>query len=384
MIVGESSHIRLTTDGGATWTYSSHWNPGMNLTKCDMANATQITCLFSSSPYWANVGNSWNSVTVSNLGYTQPYNDLWFNNGVGYVVGLNGIAKTTNFSTYTNQLSQANVGLNGVHFTSNDEGWAVGDQGKNYYTTDGGANWYNLAAATTSSLKAVHFVNPTHGWAVGENGTILKFNTCQNTSSILTVTACGSYTLNGQTYTSSNFYNQTVPNANGCDSLITLDLTITSPINNDVFLTGTTISATEAGLNYQWINCANNAPIAGANAQTFTPTANGSYAVIVSNSNCSDTSACQAVTISTSGIEEQTASNFNIYPNPAQDFVTLNNLTIGTTLQLTDMTGKTVLETSVSTEEMTIDLNGLMEGVYFVQILDNASIIGTKKLAISK
>jgi hypothetical protein len=48
------------------------------------------------------------------------------------------------------------------------------------------------------------------------------------------------------------------------------------------------------------------------------------------------------------------------------------------------MTGKTVLETSVLTEEMTIDLNGLMEGVYFVQILDNASIIGTKKLAISK
>ncbi len=94
MIVGESSHIRLTTDGGATWTYSSHWNPGMNLTKADMANATQITCLFSSSPYWANVGNSWNSVVISNLGYTQPYNDLWFNNGVGYVVGLNGIAKT--------------------------------------------------------------------------------------------------------------------------------------------------------------------------------------------------------------------------------------------------------------------------------------------------
>jgi hypothetical protein len=157
-------------------------------------------------------------------------------------------------------------------------------------------------------------------------------------------------------------------------------------MNTTITQSGTTLT-TNAVTNgtYQWIDCNNaNAPIAGANAQTFTPSVSGSYAVIITNDSCADTSACQAVTISTSGIEEQTASNFNIYPNPAQDFVTLNNLTIGSTLQLTDMTGKTVLETSVSTEEMTIDLNGLMEGVYFVQILDNASIIGTKKLVISK
>lgn len=156
-------------------------------------------------------------------------------------------------------------------------------------------------------------------------------------------------------------------------------------LNNATTISGSTLSATQTSAIYQWIDCNNaNAPIAGANSQTFTPTVSGSYAVILSNGSCADTSACQAVTISTSGIEEQTASNFNIYPNPAKDFVTLNNLTVGTTLQLTDMTGKTVLETSVSTEEMTIDLNGLTEGVYFVQILDNASIIGTKKLAISK
>jgi hypothetical protein len=45
-------------------------------------------------------------------------------------------------------------------------------------------------------------------------------------SSSLTETACESFTLNGQTYTESGVYTQAIPTAEGCDSLITLNLTI--------------------------------------------------------------------------------------------------------------------------------------------------------------
>jgi hypothetical protein len=47
-----------------------------------------------------------------------------------------------------------------------------------------------------------------------------------NTSSTITQTALDSYTLNGQTYTQSGTYTQVIPNAAGCDSTITLDLTL--------------------------------------------------------------------------------------------------------------------------------------------------------------
>ncbi len=47
-----------------------------------------------------------------------------------------------------------------------------------------------------------------------------------NSSSQLTHTATGTYTLNGQTYTQSGIYTQIIPNANGCDSTITLNLII--------------------------------------------------------------------------------------------------------------------------------------------------------------
>ncbi len=45
-------------------------------------------------------------------------------------------------------------------------------------------------------------------------------------SSTLTQTALDSYTLNGQTYTQSGTSTQVIPSANGCDSTITLNLTL--------------------------------------------------------------------------------------------------------------------------------------------------------------
>jgi hypothetical protein len=48
----------------------------------------------------------------------------------------------------------------------------------------------------------------------------------ENANSTLTQTALDSYTLNGQTYTQSGIYTQVIPGANGCDSTITLNLTL--------------------------------------------------------------------------------------------------------------------------------------------------------------
>ncbi|MFM2037475.1 MAG: hypothetical protein RL432_414 [Bacteroidota bacterium] len=48
----------------------------------------------------------------------------------------------------------------------------------------------------------------------------------ENSASTLTETSLDSYTLNGQTYTQSGTYTQTLTAANGCDSTITLNLTL--------------------------------------------------------------------------------------------------------------------------------------------------------------
>jgi hypothetical protein len=55
-----------------------------------------------------------------------------------------------------------------------------------------------------------------------------------NSSSTLNETALDSYTLNGQTYTQSGTYTQTLTNAAGCDSTITLNLSLNFTGLNDL------------------------------------------------------------------------------------------------------------------------------------------------------
>lgn len=56
------------------------------------------------------------------------------------------------------------------------------------------------------------------------------------TYSSFSVTACGSYTVpsNDTTYTTSGIYMDTIPNANGCDSMMTIDVTILSPSSSTI------------------------------------------------------------------------------------------------------------------------------------------------------
>jgi gliding motility-associated-like protein len=56
---------------------------------------------------------------------------------------------------------------------------------------------------------------------------VLKLGPCANrTTSTLAINACDSYTLNNTTFNTSGTYIQTIPNTQGCDSIITLQLTI--------------------------------------------------------------------------------------------------------------------------------------------------------------
>jgi gliding motility-associated-like protein len=65
----------------------------------------------------------------------------------------------------------------------------------------------------------------------GYNIFLLKMSPCtSSTSSSMNVSACGSYTLNCKTYTTSGVYTQLLTNAAGCDSNLTLNLAISNNI----------------------------------------------------------------------------------------------------------------------------------------------------------
>jgi hypothetical protein len=136
------------------------------------------------------------------------------------------------------------------------------------------------------------------------------------------------------------------------------------------------------GASYQWVDCDNNyAPIAGATTQTFSPTSNGNYAVIVNTGGCPDTSNCE--TISVIGIEEITYSEIVLYPNPSYNGSFM--ISYGGTIEaimVYDMTGR---EVGVDVDLNTKSVNGseLASGKYMVRILTDNQLI-TKELVVVK
>jgi predicted outer membrane repeat protein len=201
----------------------------------------------------------------------------------------------------------------------------------------------------------------------------LNLTVKQPTSRTLTQSACNSYTLNSQVYTLSGTYTQTLTNAAGCDSIVTLNLTIDN-INSSVSQSGLVLTANENGASYQWIDCNNgNQPVPGANAQSFSVTANGSYAVIVTKNACTQTSSC--TTISTVGMPDLTVLNtVNLYPNPNTGIFTIElNTTDEIMLAIYDVLGKEIYHETLAGHLHTIDLKGQNAGVYFVKIKLNGS-----------
>ncbi|MBB78743.1 MAG: hypothetical protein CL844_07045 [Crocinitomicaceae bacterium] len=117
---------------------------------------------------------------------------------------------------------------------------------------------------------------------------------CDN-SSMITKYVCNDYTApDGQVYSSSGTYTAIIPNAAGCDSTITINLTIIATVPQPtVTINGTTLSTTNTADAYQWLDCdANFSMINGATGNTFTPTQSGNYALAIYINECGDTSDC--------------------------------------------------------------------------------------------
>src|SRR5690554_846333 len=84
-----------------------------------------------------------------------------------------------------------------------------------------------------------------------------------------------------------------------------------------------TITATATGLNYQWIDCSDNSIIVGETGVSYTATVSGSYAVIITDGTCVDTSTC--VTVNISSLNDNDFAGVKIYPNPVKEVLNITN-----------------------------------------------------------
>lgn len=194
-----------------------------------------------------------------------------------------------------------------------------------------------------------------------------------------TINSCADYSwINGTTYTeSNNTATMLFTSSNGCDSLVRLHLTVTK-ITSGVTVSNGTISANYTNGTYQWLECngAVKTPIAGETGISYSPSVSGSYAVEINHNGCTRTSLCFNVTAADQGggntsLEWIDENIFQVYPNPTNGIITITS-TLGNdeySIQILNSVGQKIhINTEHTNNNTQIDLSNYKSGIYFIEV----------------
>lgn len=184
-----------------------------------------------------------------------------------------------------------------------------------------------------------------------------------------------SYTIGMNTYSVSGVYTDVVTASNFCDSVITTTLTVQLPVNNSLFQDQNYLTALADPGNYQWINCTTGLPIAGATGQVFAAPVTGSYAAIVTENGCTDTSACIYVDVINSGIPIALADAVEIYPNPNTGYFQIRmNASLLANVQVLCLNSLGEPVTLVATQQGYAPAENLSAGIYVVLLTTETTV----------
>jgi len=172
-------------------------------------------------------------------------------------------------------------------------------------------------------------------------------------------------------------------NTTGCTDIDSVLVTLIDLPDTTVIQNGIQLTAVLTGATYQWVDCGNNfAPIIGENAVSFTPSATGNYAVIVTQNNCSDTSSCY--NIITVGINDiSTDYTLAIYPNPSHGgrIEITGHDQVDATIDVFDITGKMIVSKYLPGKgKVRINIPG--KGIFIVRALFSDGMTNTQKVVV--
>ncbi len=128
---------------------------------------------------------------------------------------LQGGNTSPNYNSQYNEPENIFVKSDGIYLSGNFQ--AVVD-------FNPGAGLFNMSSMTSPN-----------GYSQNATAFILKLSQCPTTSSNITLTSCAQYTApDGQILTQSGQYTSTLTNASGCDSIVSINLTITQPTTSTI------------------------------------------------------------------------------------------------------------------------------------------------------
>lgn len=131
---------------------------------------------------------------------------------------------------------------------------------------------------------------------------------------------------------------------------------------------GNELTVGESGASYQWIDCSTGNPIPGATSQSFTPLANGQFAVEVTSGGCSGTSDCYSYPLV--GLSGPFSRQVSLFPNPSEgNFkVAFETIQRSVLVEVYSITGEMLLEDSTYDSNEIQVTSSLPAGLYLIKI----------------
>ena len=307
----------------------------------DAALSGITTCSILSLAEWT--GTEWNNIpstingacTANNAGNAQSNNAV--TNGAIYTFDFLGVSTTQTFSECLGDsitVGNSTYGTTGTY-------------------VDTLTNINNTDSVVTTNLTIIQPVNSTINKTACEGDTIY---------------------IAGKTYYQTGTYLDTVPSvATGCDSIMTINLTIIL-IDSTTTLQNDTIFSNQIGASYQWINCNGNTIITGETDRFYAPTTSGNYAVVVTKNGCSKTSDCKSVIInSIATLKLNNQILINAYPNPANNIIHFEtNLTAGK-IEIYTIFGALITSKTINNSITSVDTDNLPSGNFIYKITDSSN-----------
>lgn len=190
-----------------------------------------------------------------------------------------------------------------------------------------------------------------------------------------TICAGESFAVGESVYTETGTYIDVLTAESSCDSTVITALTVLPAIDVSISMVDViTLTGGDPAVEtttFQWIKCDPFEVIDGETEDTFVATENGTYAVIITDGDCVDTSDC--ATIAGVGIDESLNSLISIYPNPTTGEITIETgdfATNGVQVIITNSLGAIVYQSQLTNVKTILNLADLSNGIYILQITD--------------
>ena len=161
-----------------------------------------------------------------------------------------------------------------------------------------------------------------------------------------------------------------------CDSVVYTNLKVTT-IDTSVLLISELLTANQSEAEYQWMECNSGVIINDAINQSYSPSTSGDFSCIIYYKGCIDTTEC--VSFLPESISTDASSYyFNIYPNPSNGEFNVFQNNWCNKLEVINSLGEIVLIVDMPNIYTTIKMENYNDGVYFIQLTNDHSIISQK------